>query len=144
MRTIILLIIGVMGSALNVHAEIAQSQSSEGANVFIISPVNDEIVPATFTVRFGLQGMGIAPAGIQVAGTGHHHLLLDFDGSPDLKLPLPANENLIHFGKGQTETELTLAPGKHTLQLLLGDYLHRPHDSPLQSEVITVYVLESE
>jgi hypothetical protein len=83
--------------------------------------------------------MGVAPAGIAMDGTGHHHLLIDAElPAPDQ--PIPADANHLHFGKGQTETVLTLAPGKHRLRLLLGDHLHRPHDPPVVSEVITITV----
>ena len=87
--------------------------------------------------------MGIAPAGVKLENTGHHHLLLDLDEAPDFNIPLPASNKVIHFGKGQTETILKLKPGKHTLQLILGDYLHIPHDKPVISEKITIHVKES-
>ena len=78
------------------------------------------------TVRFGLKGMGIAPAGIKFDNTGHHHLLVDVDPPADLGQPLPTTTHSMHFGKGQTETELELTPGKHTLQLVLGDSAAHP------------------
>ena len=97
-------------------------------------------------VIFGLSGMGICPAGITASGvplpnTGHHHLLVDA-GEVDLKKPLPADkpETVKHFGKGQTETVLKLKPGKHTLQLILGDYAHVPHNPPVMSKKITITV----
>jgi len=124
------------------NAELARSEASPGAGVTILSPADGATVPSTFTIQFGLKGMGVAPAGSNVPGTGHHHLLVDVKSTPDFSLPLPTSENVIHFGKGQTETELTLAPGKHTLQLLLGDYLHIPHDVPLLSEKITITVAQ--
>jgi hypothetical protein len=86
------------------------------------------------------QGMGVAPAGIKFDNTGHHHLLIDNDVPADLSLPLAANEKSVHFGKGQTETSLTLPPGKHTLQLVLGDSLHIPHDPAVISKKITITV----
>jgi len=89
-------------------------------------------------------GMGVAPAGIDQLNTGHHHLLIDTSEIPALDMPLPATDTIVHFGKGQTETTVTLVPGEHTLQLVLGDYLHRPHDPPLISEPITVTVVEPE
>jgi hypothetical protein len=89
---------------------------------------------------FGLKGMGIAPAGVAFENTGHHHLLIDTEVPADLSQPLPATDNIKHFGKGQTETELTLTPGKHTLQLLLGDNLHVPHDPAVKSQKITITV----
>jgi hypothetical protein len=85
--------------------------------------------------------MGVAPAGIQFDNSGHHHLLIDTDLPEDLSKPLPAVENkVVHFGKGQTETTITLAPGKHTLQLVLGDYLHIPHSPPVVSKKVTITV----
>jgi hypothetical protein len=91
-------------------------------------------------VQFGLKGMGIAPAGIAFENSGHHHLLVDTDPPADLSQPLPTSEHVIHFGKGQTETELKLAPGKHTLQLVLGDQLHVPHNPPVMSKKVTIEV----
>ncbi|WP_299945790.1 DUF4399 domain-containing protein [uncultured Microbulbifer sp.] len=116
------------------------SKAPEGARLYIISPKDGEKVSQTFTVRFGLSGMGVAPAGVNLENTGHHHLLIDVDNLPDLSKPLPANKNIIHYGGGQTETEITLPPGKHTLQLVLGNYLHIPHQNPLMSKKITVEV----
>ena len=94
----------------------------------------------TFTVKFGLKGMAIAPAGTDQPNSGHHHLLIDVSDAPDMKLPLPATEHVVHFGKGQTETQVTLPPGKHTLQLVFANYLHIPHDPPVVSQRITVTV----
>jgi Domain of unknown function (DUF4399) len=97
-------------------------------------------VSSPFTVRFGLKGIGIAPAGVNQPNTGHHHLLIDVATPPDFNAALPVTDNVKHFGGGQTETELTLPPGKHTLQLVLGDYLHIPHDKPIVSQTITITV----
>lgn len=110
------------------------------AKVYIISPADGEVVSSTFIVKFGLSGMGVAPAGIDMENTGHHHILIDLDEMPDMSMPLPTTDNVVHFGVGQTETTLTLTPGEHTLQLLLGNYLHVPHQSPVMSEKITVTV----
>jgi hypothetical protein len=93
-------------------------------------------------VVFGLKGMGISPAGMKMDNTGHHHLLIDSELPADLSQPIPANDNNVHFGKGQTETTITLKPGKHTLQLLLGDHLHVPFNPVLASEKITITVTE--
>lgn len=117
-----------------------EAAASDSAHLYIASPVDNEVVPQTFKVVFGLSGMGVAPAGVQREKTGHHHLLIDLDVLPDMSQSLPSSENIVHFGGGQTETRLTLAPGEHTLQLLLGDYLHRPHSSPLLSKKITITV----
>jgi hypothetical protein len=96
-------------------------------------------VKSPFTVRFGLRGMGVAPAGVTTANTGHHHLIIDADTPPD-SLPVPNDDKHRHFGAGQTEVELTLPPGQHTLQLVLGDALHIPHQPPVVSEKITITV----
>jgi hypothetical protein len=122
------------------QVQIPKSPSPEGAKAYIISPLPGETVGETFTVRFGLKGMGVCPAGLKKENTGHHHLLIDLEKMPDFNMPMPANDNLKHFGGGQTETVITLPPGTHTLQLALGDYLHIPHDPPVVSEKITVTV----
>jgi hypothetical protein len=111
-----------------------------GAEVYIVSPKDGAKVKGPVTVVFGLKGMGIAPAGIKFDNSGHHHLLIDSDLPADLSQPLAATEKSVHFGKGQTETTLTLPPGKHTLQLVLGDMLHIPHDPAVVSKKITVVV----
>lgn len=115
-------------------------QAADAPQLYIITPANGATVKSPVTVKFGLKGMGVAPAGIEFANTGHHHLLIDLDKLPDLKQPIPADKQHVHFGAGQTETTLELAPGKHTLQLLLGDHLHRPHATPVVSEKITITV----
>jgi pyruvate/2-oxoglutarate dehydrogenase complex dihydrolipoamide acyltransferase (E2) component len=118
-----------------------RSAPAAGAEVYIISPRNGERVHSPFTVRFGLKGMGVAPAGIKFDNTGHHHLLIDTDLSDiQLDASLPATDKIKHFGKGQTETELSLPPGKHTLELLFADYVHKSFDPPLHSSKITIIV----
>ena len=139
-RTFSLLFIAVAVSWNMAFAEEYFSESPPGAKVYIISPKDGEVVSKTFTVRFGLVNMGVAPAGVKVPNTGHHHLLVDLENLPDMEKPLAFSENVRHFGGGQTETEITLAPGKHTLRLLLGNYLHIPHKPPVLSEKITVTV----
>lgn len=118
----------------------AREPAPAGAEVYIVSPQDGAKIKGPVTVVFGLKGMGVAPAGIKFDGTGHHHLLVDSDPPADLSQPLPANEKTIHFGKGQTETTLTLSPGKHTLQLVLGDMLHVPHEPAVVSKKITIVV----
>lgn len=109
------------------------------AIVYFHYPLDGLRVPERFTVRIGLKEMGVAPAGIDKPGTGHHHLLIDTDpGSPDQ--PIPSDYNNIHLGNGQTEVVVTLPKGTHTLQLLLGDHTHTPHRPPVMSQKITVYV----
>jgi hypothetical protein len=126
-------------SLLSVNAIAAsQTSSAEGAKVYIISPAAGEAVPQTFAVKFGLSGMGVAPAGTEKANTGHHHLLIDSNELPALDQPM--KNEVKHFGGGQTETLLTLSPGTHTLQLVFGDKAHVPHNSPVISEKITITV----
>jgi hypothetical protein len=117
-----------------------RTPSPAGAEAYIIAPANGAKVKSPFVVRFGLKGMGIAPAGVKFDNTGHHHLLIDTDPPADLNAPLPASDKVVHFGKGQTETTLTLPAGKHTLQLLLGDMNHIPHNPPVMSKKITITV----
>lgn len=117
------------------HAD-AMKKSVEA---YIISPKNGETVTNPVTVVFGLKGMGIAPAGVDKAHTGHHHLLID-TGIPPASDPIPSDENHRHFGKGQTETSLELSPGEHTLQLLIGNHSHMQHAEPIVSEQITITV----
>lgn len=114
----------------------------EGSEVYIISPANGAIVSSPVSVVFGLKGMGVAPAGTERENTGHHHLLVDraTPSGEDLQYSLPAEDELIHFGGGQTETEIDLPPGQHTLQLVMGDANHVPHDPPLVSKVVTITV----
>ncbi len=123
-------------------AQTAKTKAPDDAKVYIISPKNGDTVSSPFVVEFGLKGMGVAPAGVTNANTGHHHLLIDVDKLPDLDKPLPTTDpdHIKHFGGGQTEVSLTLPPGKHTLQLVLGDAAHMPHDKPVISEKITVTV----
>jgi hypothetical protein len=121
------------------HAQ-ERTPSPPGAEAYIISPKDGATVHNPVTVRFGLKGMGIAPAGVKFDNTGHHHLLIDTEAPADLSKPLPATDKSVHFGKGQTETTLTLSPGKHTLQLLLADQNHVPHEPPVMSKKITITV----
>lgn len=117
-----------------------RTPAPEGASVYFIEPANGASVAGPVNVRFGLKGMGVAPAGTDAPDTGHHHLLVDVAELPGLDAPLPATDNIRHFGKGQTETEISLPPGQHTLQLLLGDKNHVPHQPPVLSEKITITV----
>jgi hypothetical protein len=135
-------ILGVACSALAMAA-FAQPRASApaGAKVYFIAPKNGATVQNPVVVKFGLKGMTIAPAGTQTANSGHHHLLVDTDLSDlNLSAPLPANDKVLHFGKGQTETTLTLPPGKHTLELLFADYEHMSFDPPVHSKKITITV----
>lgn len=120
-----------------------QSPAPDNAFLYIASPYDGEIIPGgQVWIRFGLRNMGVAPAGVSKQFTGHHHLLVD-TGLPPLGEPIPSDDNHIHFGRGQTEYLLQLEPGQHSLQLLLGDHEHVPHDPPVMSKKITVSVPES-
>ena len=118
--------------------ELPVSPAPEGASVYIVSPKDGDTVSNPVKVVFGLSGMGVAPAGSDVENTGHHHLLVDQVEAPAPCMPM--GNPPLHFGKGQTETELTLEPGKHSLQLVLGNFLHIPHDPMIASEIIEITV----
>ena len=117
------------------------SPSAPGAVVYFVDLKDGQTVPTKFTVHFGLKGMGVAPAGSDKANSGHHHLLIDTE-LPPLDQPIPNDFNHLHFGAGQTEADITLTPGDHTLQLLLGDKNHVPNTVPLMSERIHVHVVD--
>lgn len=116
-----------------------RTSSAPGAVVFIISPKNSEIVSSPVNVKFGISGITVAPAGEMMENSGHHHLIID-TGPPDMTGPVPNDEQHHHFGKGQTEASIELAPGTHTLQLVLGDWAHIPHDPPVVSNIVTITV----
>ena len=116
-----------------------RTPSPGDARVFFISPADGDTVSNPVRIEFGIEGMSVVPAGDDTQHSGHHHLVIDAK-LPDPNLPVPANDNYIHFGDGSTATERTLKPGEHTLQLILGDHLHIPHDPPVVSEVITITV----
>ncbi len=120
-------------------AVMARSPSAEGARVYFITPSDGETVSSPVRLEFGLSGMELAPAGRDRPNSGHHHIIVDHE-LPDLSLPVPADKERIHFGDARSETELTLGPGQHTLQLLFADQLHIPHDPPLFSEQISITV----
>lgn len=110
------------------------------AKVYFITPSDGDVISGDVLIKFGLSGMGVAPAGLNKQNTGHHHLLINLPELPDLTKSLPASEQVVHFGGGQTETTITLPAGEHNLQLLLGNYLHIPHNPPVLSEPITITV----
>lgn len=119
----------------------ARTPSPPGAYLYIGWPNDGEVVGRKpFRVWFGLRNMGVAPAGVDKPNTGHHHLLIDVDGLPPLDEPIPSDKNHLHFGIGQTETMLELPPGRHTLQLIMGDQGHVPHNPPVVSKKITITV----
>ena len=119
----------------------AQTPSPANAKVYFINLKDGDTVNSPFLVQFGLSGMGVAPAGVEKPNTGHHHLLIDAALTAEqMKEPIPADSNHVHFGGGQTETMVTLPPGTHTLQLVLGDWTHIPFAPPVMSEPITITV----
>jgi hypothetical protein len=134
------------GSIVSAHAQQSAtggpSPSAPGAAVYFVDLKDGQTVPTKFTVHFGLKGMGVAPAGSDKELSGHHHLLIDTE-VPPLDQPIPSDFNHLHFGAGQTEAEVTLTPGDHTLQLLLGDKNHVPNTAPLMSARIKVRVVEA-
>lgn len=138
LKTALYLLALLISSGL--YADNHRSLSSEGATVDFANISNGDLLPTVFTVRVLVSGMGIAPAGVDIENTGHHHLLIDVATLPDFDQPLSANENIHHFDKGQTETELQLANGEHTLLLVLADYSHTPHEPPVMSDIITIIV----
>lgn len=130
----------VLAASLFAPSGWAGTPPPDGARVYIIAPANGEVVSSPVTVKFGLRGMGVAPAGVDRANTGHHHLMIDVSEYPPFDQPLPASDHIRHFGGGQTETSIELAPGRHTLQLIMGDRNHLPHDPPVISEWISIEV----
>ena len=117
-----------------------RSPAPEDARLFFVSPQDGDTFSSPVQVEFGLEGMAVVPAGEEREHAGHHHILINVEELPDMGFPLPATEQIVHFGDGQTAAELDLPPGSHTLQLLLGDHLHIPHDPPVLSEQITITV----
>ncbi|MDJ1016126.1 MAG: DUF4399 domain-containing protein [Paracoccaceae bacterium] len=135
----------VLAAAIAIPAYAGETPSPDGARVYFANLEDGATVDAGSTVVFGLSGMGVAPAGTDAENTGHHHLLINrppfgegADDAYSTENGLPADDNHKHFGKGQTETTLDLPPGQHTLQLVLGDLSHIPHDPPVVSEYITI------
>jgi hypothetical protein len=130
--------LSVLASAAG-QAQDFRSLAPAGAKVYFIEPKDGAEISGPVTVKMGLAGMGVAPAGVEKKDTGHHHILVD-QKLADPMAPMPADDKHRHFGAGQTETVLTLPPGKHTLQLVLGDHNHIPHNPLVASDVITVTV----
>src|SRR5262245_61010307 len=115
--------------------------SPPGATVYFINLKDGDTVISPFKVQFGLTGMGVAPVGVEKENTGHHHLIIDSKLSDEeLKAPIAADAKHVHYGAGQTEAMVTLPPGRHSLQLVLGNWSHIPHNPPVMSPVITITV----
>jgi len=142
LHTLVSTLAATLALALPTAAQAGETPSPAGAAVYFIVLEDGSVVESPFRVRFGLSGMGVAPAGVEKANTGHHHLLLNTEPpkGEDLEYSIPADENHRHFGGGQTETMVDLPPGKHTLQLLLGDQNHIPHNPPMMSPKISITV----
>lgn len=139
----VLLMLPLLFNSNSILAKQASSLISEApknAEVYFVHPKDGQTVSQEFNVVFGLKNMGVAPAGTHRKHTGHHHLLINTTTMPDLTKPLPATDKIKHFGGGQTETTITLSPGTHTLQLLMGNHAHVPHSEPVLSKKITITV----
>jgi len=133
-KILIMMLLGCFVAVAN-----ARTPSADDAGVYIISPAHGEMVSNPVTIRFGLKGMGVAPAGTAKAKTGHHHLLID-TSLKSMDKAIPKDGMHKHFGGGQTQTTMKLSPGRHTLQLMLGDMKHVPHSPPVMSQKITIFV----
>jgi hypothetical protein len=142
MRAALALFVAIAGlAAAPAWTQPALTPSPSGAKVYFINLKDGQEVTSPFLVQFGLSGMGVAPAGVEKANTGHHHLLVDSSLSGDeLKQPIPMDDSHRHFGAGQTEAMIALPPRQHKLQLVLGDWSHIPHSPPVMSDVITITV----
>ncbi len=138
-----LLCLGVVFVGL-AQAQMPNSSSSENARVYFVQPADGQVFDAQdhagVEIIFGLTGMQVAPAGIPEPNSGHHHLLINVEQLPDLTNPLPATDQVRHFGKGQTSTRVKLLPGKHRLQLIVGNQVHIPHSPPVMSDIIEIEV----
>lgn len=133
----VLVVGAVLGGCAKPHTHAALPEKD---GVYFITPRDGDVVTSPVVVRFGLKGKGVAPAGVNQANTGHHHILVDATTAPSMTAPLPSDDRHVHFGGGQTETSLKLTPGQHTLQLVLGDHLHVPLGPAWMSEKITITV----
>lgn len=137
---ILLALLTILTIHLPAQAADAKTTKVSAPKVTILEPKNGATVPTTFIVKFGASGVDIVPAGTVQEHSGHYHLLIDTDTLPDVNAPIPTSPTMIHFGKGQTETELTLTPGTHTLELVLGNFAHIPGPHPVISKKITITV----
>ena len=127
-------------ASLSVSATVfASTPAPADARAYIVSPAHGQVVTSPVTVIFGLHGAGVAPAGVDKKNTGHHHLIIDAP-TPNLEKRIASDANHRHFGGGQTQAVIDLTPGKHTLQLVLGDKAHIPHSPPIVSKKIEIIV----
>ncbi|MGY3533608.1 MULTISPECIES: DUF4399 domain-containing protein [Bradyrhizobium] len=133
----------ILAAALALLASPATAQNKpagKDTKLYFIWPHDGAKVKSPFWCRFGLRNMGVTHAGDEYPNSGHHHLLIDVNEPLNPNEPIPSDKSHQHFGAGQTETQLDLAPGKHTLQLVLGDAKHYPFNPPVVSEKITIRV----
>lgn len=137
--TLLLAAAGAAADPAAPQAAAVRSVAPAGATAYFIAPHDGDVVTGPVTVVFGLKGMGVAPAGVQHEDTGHFHLIVDAD-LPPANMPIPKDERHLHFGGGQTQATITLKPGKHTLQILMGDYAHMSFEPPVVSEKISITV----
>jgi hypothetical protein len=135
LRTLVFALGAIVLGVAPAHAD--RLSAPPGAKVYIIWPLNGQVVSGGFWLRMGLSNMGVAPAGVDRPNTGHHHLIIDAP-LPPVDEPIPSDANHLHFGAGQTEARIELPPGRHTLQLLLGDKDHMSFDPPIVSTQITL------
>ena len=136
-KPLILLFAAVLLASMPV---LARTPAPKNAQVYFIWPGDGAAVGQAFWLRMGLRNMGVAPKGTDIANTGHHHVLIDVDLPENMNEPVASDRNHLHFGAGETEARIELPPGRHTLQLLLADKDHIPHDPPIYSKKITVTV----
>ena len=131
--------LALAGTSASSAAPGGAQSAPDGATVYFITPADGDTLESPFRVVMGLSGMGVAPAGVDRPGTGHHHLLINAP-APQAGVPIPSDAHHRHFGGGQTEAMIELEPGEHTLQLVIGDLAHRPHAAPVASDTITITV----
>ena len=141
MKSIFVFVAILLAGVSAAFADGHRTASPEGAELYFIAPADGDTIKGPVTVRFGLRGMGVAPAGVDKAGTGHHHLIINAP-LPSFEYSIFMDENHVHFGGGQTEAQIDLPPGIHTLQLLLADQNHIPHDPAVFSKKITITIVE--
>jgi len=141
-KTFVSLVLWVGVSLQPAMAQTARTPSPEGATVRISNIEDKATLPATFLVKFEVTGMEVAPAGDKTPNSGHHHLFIDLEALVGIDKPLPATDKIIHFGAGQTEAEITLPPGNHTLQLMFADANHVAFNPIVMSKQIDITVVE--
>jgi len=140
MRIIRLIALAAVLASIPYAAQAQGKSAPKDAFLYFIWPENGSVIKGGFWCRFGLRNMGVTHAGDDFPKSGHHHLFVDVNEPLDVDQPIPQDKNHLHFGAGQTEARLELPPGKHTLQLVLGDAKHYPFNPPLVSEKITITV----